>query len=84
MRLSAINHGKENYFDPSSIQVGTTTLLQRFLKDYFAADFDRCTCLHATSSNALLCTHYLGNVIYHKHSHDDVSYRFNGKTVTLC
>ena len=29
----------------------------------------------------LFCTHYVGNMIYHKFSHNDVTYRFNGKTV---
>ena len=54
------------------------TLLQRFPNDFFAADTDRNKCLHATSSNALFCTHYIGNVIYHKFAHGEVSYRFNG------
>ena len=70
---------KKNYFDSNMIQKGNTTLLQRFPKDYFAADADRSKYLHTTSSNALFCMHYVGNVIYHKFSHDDVSYRFNGK-----
>ena len=72
---------KKHYFDSNMIQKGTATLLQRFSKDYFAADIDRSNCLHATSSNALFYTHYVGNMIYHKFSHDDVSYRFNGKNV---
>ena len=29
------------------------------------------------------CTHYDGNVIYHKFSHGDISYRFNGKNVKV-
>ena len=33
--------------------------------------------------NALFCTHYIGNVIYHKFSHDDVFYRFNGENVNV-
>ena len=65
------------------IQKGNVTLLQRFPKDYFTADVDRSECLYATSSNALFCTHYVGNVIYHKLSHGDVCYRFNGKSVTI-
>ena len=32
---------------------------------------------------ALFCTHYIGNIIYHRFSHSDVSYRFNGKTVNV-
>ena len=63
------------------IQDGNATLLQRFPKDHFTADVDRSKCLHATSSNALFCTHYVGNVIYQSFSHDDVSYRFNGENV---
>ena len=27
--------------------------------------------------------HYVGNVIYHKLSHDDVSYKINGENVML-
>ena len=50
-------------------------------KDYFAADVDRSKCLLATSSNAFFCTHYVGNMIYHKFSHDDISYRINGENV---
>ena len=61
--------------------IGDLTLLHGFPKDYFAAEADRSKCLHATSSNALFCTHYVGNVIYHKFSHDDISYRFNGENV---
>ena len=58
-------------------------MLQRFPKDYFAADFDRSKCLHATSSNVLFCMHCIGNVIYHKFSHGDVCYRLNGKNVNV-
>ena len=32
---------------------------------------------------ALFCTHYVGNVIYHKFSHGDVSYRFNGENINV-
>ena len=78
---SILNHGRENYFDSNMIQKGNTTLLQHFLKGYFAAGVDRSKCLHAASSNALCCMHYVGNVIYHKFSHDDVSYRFSGEHV---
>ena len=74
---------KKNYFDSNMIQNRNATLLQRFPKDYFAADVDRSKCLYATSSNALFCTHYVGNVIYHKFSHGDVSYRFSGKNVNV-
>ena len=67
------------------IQKENATLLQRFPQDYFAADVDRSKCLHATSSNALFCTRYVGscNVIYHKFSHGDVPYRFNEKNVNV-
>ena len=76
---------KKNYFDSNMIQPkGNTTLLQRFPKDYFAVDADRSKCLHSTSSNALFYMHYIGNVIYHKFSHDDVSCRFTGKNVNPC
>ena len=70
------------YFDSNMIQKGNVTLLQRLPNDLFAADVDK-KCLHATSSNALFCTHYVGNVIYHKFSHDDVSYRNNGENVKV-
>ena len=56
------------------IQKEIATLLRRSQKDFFAADF---------SSKALFCTHYVGNVIYHNFSHGDVSYRFNGKNVSV-
>ena len=35
------------------------------------------------SSNVLFCTHYIGNVIYQKFSHDDVSYRTNGENINV-
>ena len=34
-------------------------------------------------SNELICTHYVGNVIYHNFSHDNVSYRINGENVNV-
>ena len=71
------------HFDSDLIQEGNETLLRHFPKDFFAADIDRSKCLHAMSSNALFCTHYIGNMIYHKFSHDDVSYRFNGENVNV-
>ena len=46
------------------IQSGNATLLQRFANDYFAVDVEMSNCLHATSSNTLFCTHYVGNVNY--------------------
>ena len=61
------------------IQKPNAILLQRLSKDYFAADADRSKCLHITSSNALVCTHYVGNAIYNKFLHGDASYRFNGE-----
>ena len=67
------------HFESNMIEKGNATLLQRSQKEYFAADVDRSKCLHATSSNALFCTQYVGNMRYHKFSHGDVSYRFNGK-----
>ena len=65
------------------IQKGNTTLLQRLPKAYFAADVDRSKCLHVTSSNALFRTHYVGSMIYHKFSYDDVSYRIKGENVKV-
>ena len=50
------------------------TLLQHFPKDCFAVDANSSKCLHATSSNVLFCTHYVGNMIYHNFSHSDVSH----------
>ena len=63
------------------IQKGNVILQQGYPRDYFAADIDRSKCLHVhvTSSNTLLCMHYVGNMIYHKFSHSDVSY---GRTST--
>ena len=58
-------------------------MLQLFPKDKFAAEVDRSKCSHATSSNMLFCTHYVGNVIYHEFAHSDVSYGFNGKNVNI-
>ena len=49
----------KKYFDSNMIQKGNATLLQRLPKGYFAVDVDRSKCLHATSSNALFCTHYV-------------------------
>ena len=46
------------------IQSGNATLLQRFPKDCFVVDVAMSKCLHATSSNALFCTHYVGNMNY--------------------
>ena len=40
--------------------------------------------LHANTPNALCCTYYIGNVIYHKFSHRDVSYGSVGKPLALC
>ena len=67
------------------IEKENETLLRSFLKDYiyFAADVDRSKYLHATSSNALFCTHYTGNVIYHRSSHGDLSYKISGGNVNV-
>ena len=65
------------------IQKGNATLLQCLSKDYLAADVDRSKCLHVTSSNVLFCTHYVGDVIYHSFSHNEVSYRINGENVNV-
>ena len=81
--LSSAITGKKTYCDSNMIQKGNATLLQRFLKDYFAADADRSKCLHATSSHELFRTHLFGNVIYHSFSHDNVSYRINGQNVNV-
>ena len=40
-------------------------IVATFFKLPFAADVDISLCLHATPSNGLFCTHYVGNVIYH-------------------
>ena len=54
-----------------------------FLKSYFASDVNSSKCLHATSSNALLCMHYVDDVIYHIFSHGDVSDRFCGENFNV-
>ena len=41
---------RKSYFDSNMIQKGNETLLQRFPKDYFAADVDRSKCLHESSN----------------------------------
>ena len=84
MRLISDNTGMENYSDSNMIQKGSATLLQCFPKAYFAADVDRSKCLYVTSSNMLFYMHYIGNVICHKFSPGDVSYRFNAKKLTSC
>ena len=51
-----------------------------FSMDYFEADVDRSTCLHATAK----VEHFdVRNVIYHKFSHGGVSYTLNGKNVNV-
>ena len=52
------------------------------LKNYYASGVSS-KCLHATSSNALFCTHYVNDVIYHVFSHGDVSIRIYGKNVNV-
>ena len=74
---------KKNYLDSNMKQKGNATLLQRFPKDYFTADIYRSKCLHETSLKVLFCKHYIGNVIYHKFAHGDVSYGFSGKNVNI-
>ena len=56
------------------IQKGNVILQQCYPSDFFAADIERSKCLQVTSSNTLLCMHYVGSMIYHKFSHSDVSY----------
>ena len=52
-----------------------------FSKDYFEADVDRSTCLHATPSKV---EHFdVSNVIYHKFSHGAVFYTLNGENVNI-
>ena len=70
---------RKKYFDSNMIQKGNMALLRCVPKDYLTADIDRSKCLHAMSSNALFCTPDVGNVIYHKFSHGDVSYSFKEK-----
>ena len=60
-------------FDSNMMQKGNGTLLLHFSKDYFAVDVDRRKYLLQTSSNRRLCTHYTGNMFYHKFSHSVVS-----------
>ena len=74
---------KKKNFNSNMIQIGNVTLLQSFPKDYFAAEVDRSECLHVTSSNTLFCTHYIGNVFYHKFSYGEVSYRFSGRNFNV-
>ena len=74
---------KKRYFDSSMIQKRNAIVLQRLSKEYFAGDIDRSKCLHITSSNALFYTHYVGNAIYHKFSHGDVSCRFDGENLNV-
>ena len=74
---------KKNYFDSNMIQKGDATLLQHFLKDYFAADVDRSKCLlrrHQTRSSActMLVTRFITNF-----AHDDVSYRNNREIINI-
>ena len=83
MLISDNTQIRKNYYNFNMIQKGNAMLLRRFPKDYFAADVDRSKCSHATSSKALFCVHYVGNVIYYKFSHNDVSYRFNGENVNV-
>ena len=40
-------------------------------------------CLHLTSSRREMCTSSVGNVIYHKFSHDTAFYTLNGKSVNV-
>ena len=74
---------RKKYFDSNMIQKGNATLSRHFSKDYFAVHVDRSKCLHATSSKTLFCTHYVGNMIYHKFSHDDVYIRFHAENVNI-
>ena len=41
---------RKNYFDSNIVWNENVRILRRFCKDYFEADVDRSTCLHATSS----------------------------------
>ena len=55
---------EEKYFESNMIK---KELRHNF--DVFVGYCDRSKCLHATSSNALIYMHYVGNVVYHKFSH---------------
>ena len=66
------------------IQLGKATLLQRFSKDSFAEDVEMSKRLHATSSNALFCTHYVGNVNYRSLITVMFPIGSIGKTITAC
>ena len=79
-----ISDKEKNYFGSYVIQSGNATLLQRFSKDYFAVAVEMTKCLHATSSNALFCTHYVGNVNYRSLITVTFPIGSIGKTITPC
>ena len=54
-----------------------------FFKNDFASNVNSSKCLHATSSNALFCTHYVDDVMYHIFSHGDVSIWLYGKNINF-
>ena len=51
--------------------------------DYFEADVDRSTCLHATSSGAKVKHFDVSDVIYHKFSHGAIFYTLNRENVNI-
>ena len=83
MLISNNTQVRKNYFDSNTIQKDNVTLLQCFPKDYFAGNMHWSKCFLATSSKALFCMQYVGNLIYHKFSHGDTSYMFNGENVVM-
>ena len=54
-----------------------------FSTDYFEADVNRSTCLHAMSSRRKVKHFDVSNAIYHKFSHGGVSYTLKGENVNV-
>ena len=77
---------RNSYFDFNIMQNENARILRCFFStDYFEADVDRNTCLHATSSmREVRVEHFdVSNVIYHKFSHGGVSYTPTGENVNV-
>ena len=74
---------RKNYFDSNIVWNENVRIMPCFPKDYFEADVDRSTCLHATSSRCK-CKHFdISNVIYHKFSHGAASYKLCGENINV-
>ena len=73
---------RKSYFDSTNIEWKYKDIATFFSTDYFEADVDRSTCLHATSSRRV--KHFVvSDMIYHKFSHGAVSYTLNGKNINI-